>query len=71
MANTSKLSRLMKMSWEIQKTKHSNRSRSLSAAWAIMINEDIAVYYLIKRLSPNRQLNTKVVNQFSLFNLKN
>jgi len=71
MANTNKLSRLMKMSWEIQKKKHSNRSRSLSAAWAITINEDVAVYYLIKRLGPNRHVNPKALSQLSLFNLKN
>jgi hypothetical protein len=65
---TSKLSRLMKMSWEIQRSKCSTRSKSLAAAWALFSNEDIAVYYLVRRLSSNRPVNHKALNQFTLFN---
>ncbi len=67
MEHTSKLSKLMRMSWEIQKRKKSSRSKSLTAAWAILSNEDITVYYLVKRLNPNCQIKPKALNQFSLF----
>ncbi len=67
MTHTNKLSRLMRMSWEIQKTKKNSRSRALAAAWAIMVNEDIAVWFLIRRLSPKRQITKKTFNEFSLF----
>lgn len=63
-----KLSRLMKMSWEIQKSKHSTRSKSLTAAWALFSNEDIAVYYLVRKLSGSRAATHKAVNQYSFFN---
>ncbi|HVX01515.1 MAG TPA: hypothetical protein VHA52_13920 [Candidatus Babeliaceae bacterium] len=55
MKQTSKLSKLMRMSWEIQKRKKSSRSKSLTDAWAIVSNEDITVYYLVKRLNPHRE----------------
>ena len=71
MTQTNKLSRLMKMSWEIQKNKRSNRSNSLRAAWAITSNEDVTVYYLVKRLNHNRPVTQKALNQISLFNLQN
>ena len=46
-----KLSTLMTMSWEIQKRKKITRSKSLQSAWAITSNEDITVYYLVKKHS--------------------
>lgn len=46
-----KLSTLMRMSWQIQKRKNTSRSKSLQSAWAITSNEDITVYYLVKKHS--------------------
>ena len=43
------LSRLMRMSWEIQRRRRSGRSKSLRSAWAIFQNEDITVYHLVKK----------------------
>ena len=65
--NIKKLSRLMKMSWEIQRTKCKTRSKSLLAAWAIISNEDITVYYLIRRFSHHRPVKQEALNQLGLF----
>lgn len=43
------LSRLMRLSWEIQKRKKRNRSKSLIAAWAIFQTEDITIFYLFDK----------------------
>jgi hypothetical protein len=43
------LSRLMSMSWEIQRTKKGSRSKALSAAWSIAQNANIAVFYLVEK----------------------
>ena len=51
MQHSTQLSRLMQMSWELQRRKHYNRSKALQAAWAICQNEDITIYYLVKRHS--------------------
>lgn len=61
------LSRLMKMSWEIQKKKASSRSRALAAAWAIISNEDVTVHYLVHKLNHNKPVALRVVNQMGLF----
>ena len=45
------LSRLMRISWEIQGKKKCSRSKSLQSAWAIVQNEDITIYYLVKKHS--------------------
>lgn len=58
MKHTTRLSYLMVLSWEIQRKKKSTRSKALQAAWAITLNEDITVYYLVKRHS-NRNVPTK------------
>ncbi len=47
-------SRLMRMSWQIQKRRGKNRSQSLSAAWAIYLNEDITVYHLAQKHASGR-----------------
>jgi len=47
----SQLSRLMRLSWEIQRRRKTNRSKSLFAAWAIYLNEDITVYHLVQKHS--------------------
>lgn len=56
---THKLSRLMYLSWEIQRKKNHSRSKALLAAWAILLNEDITIYYLVKKHSPGRTLKCK------------
>lgn len=71
MANIKNRSRLMKMSWDIQRNKRSTRAKALSAAWAIFNNEDITIFYLTRRLNRNRQLKPGTLNQFSLFNPSN
>lgn len=65
--NSQKLSRLMKLSWDIQRSKHNTRSRALTAAWAIIGNEDITVHYLTRRLNHNKPVKPKAMQQFGLF----
>jgi hypothetical protein len=61
-------SRLMRLSWEIQKRRKTNRSKSLFAAWAIYLNEDIAVFHLVQKHSNGRSINRLQTNTLSLFN---
>ena len=69
MANNIKnLSRLMRISWDIQRSKNNTRSKALQAAWAILSNEDITVLYLVTKLNRSRPVKDKHLNQFSLFN---
>lgn len=44
-----KLSQIMYLSWEIQRTKKLSRNRALSYAWGIYLAEDVAVYRLHKK----------------------
>lgn len=67
MKSTNFLSRLMKMSWEIQRSKHSSRSKALTAAWAILSNEDVTIFFLTRRLNHNKPVSPKALNQISLF----
>ncbi|MBZ4187658.1 hypothetical protein [Niabella beijingensis] len=46
--------KLMRLSWQIQRQRKSNRSKSLVSAWAIYLNEDITVYHLVRKHSPER-----------------
>lgn len=64
---THKLSRLMYMSWEIQRKKKYSRSRSLYSAWAIYLNEDIAVFHLVRKHTPAYSSNQMKLNNLSLF----
>ncbi len=68
MATTTNLSRLMRISREIQKRRHKTRSQALMAAWAIFNNEQIAVEYLTQKLNRNKPLPQRVMEQFALFN---
>ena len=63
MQNTER-SRLMRMSWQIQKRRKSNRSKSLFAAWAIFLNEDITVLHLVQKHGNGH--GTKKVNTANL-----
>ena len=65
--NSQKLSRLMKLSWDIQRSKRNTRSRALTAAWAIIGNEDITVHYLTRRLNHDKPVKHKAMQQFGLF----
>ena len=64
---THKLSRLMYMSWEIQRKKRYNRSRWLYSAWAIFLNEDIAVFHLVRKHGTERGNKQMNLNSLSLF----
>lgn len=61
-------SRLMYLSWEIQRKRKSNRSRALVAAWAIYQNEDIMVYRLVKKHSHEKYPNKVQTENLTIFN---
>ena len=65
--NTLQLSRLMRISWDIQKRRNKTRSKSLIAAWAIFSNEDITVQYLTRKLNHYKPIPQKAEGQFALF----
>lgn len=67
MISNNRLSRLMKMSWDIQRNKKTNRSKALMAAWAICNNEDVKVFYLTKRLNHHKPVKQQALNQIGLF----
>jgi hypothetical protein len=67
MTRTTNLSRLMRISWDIQKRRKKTRSKSLQEAWAIFINEDITVQYLTRKLNHNKPTPKNVDGQFVLF----
>lgn len=62
-----RLSRLMRMSWDIQLRKNKTRASALKAAWAIVNNEDITVHYLVRKLNHNKPVPHKVEIQMGLF----
>jgi hypothetical protein len=62
-----KLSRLMRLSWDIQKSRTKTRSNALKAAWAIVSNEDITVHYLVRKLNHHRPVPQKAIGQMGLF----
>jgi hypothetical protein len=59
--------RLMRLSWQIQKRRHTDRSKSLFAAWAIFLNEDVTVWHLVEKHSKGRQLKPQTASKFTLF----
>ena len=64
---TRNLSRLMRISWDIQRRRSTTRSKALTAAWAIFSNEDIAIGYLTRRLNRDRPVKERNQRQFALF----
>ena len=60
-------SRLMKMSWTIQRTKNSTRSKALQSAWAIFSNEDVTVFYLTQKLNHYKPVKERAGNNYKLF----
>ncbi len=69
MKSTINLSRLMRISWVIQRNKHNTRSKALIAAWAILTNEDVTVLYLTRKLNRDKPVPQRAVNQMSIFKL--
>ncbi len=67
MKHASRLSYLMVLSWEIQRKKKHTRSKALQAAWAISLNEDITIYYLVKRHSNRNAPNKVQADELALF----
>lgn len=51
------LSQLMRLSWQIQRSKKCNRSKSLVSAWVIFQNSDLMVYHLVKKHTPETKMN--------------
>jgi hypothetical protein len=62
-----KLSALMLMSWRIQRKKKTNRSKSLTLAWALFANEDIFIHYLHARHSPRNSPAKRVNASLTFF----
>ena len=58
----------MKLSWHIQKQKNRTRSKALQAAWAIIGNEDVTIFYLVKKLNHHKPTQARTAEQFALFN---
>ena len=67
MKHSTRLSYLMRLSWEIQRKKHCLRNKALTAAWAIVQNEDITIYYLVKRHSHEKYPNKVDAKSLALF----
>ena len=65
--NIQTLSRLMKLSWDIQRQKNKTRGRALQAAWAILSNEDITIQYLVTRLNHHKPVKEKHLRQMAIF----
>jgi hypothetical protein len=61
-------SRLMYLSWEIQRKRKNDRSRAMTAAWAIFQNEDITVYHLVRKHSHEKYINKVQSEGLTLFN---
>ena len=69
MATQTNLSRLMRISWDIQKRKYRmTRSKALIAAWAILQNEEVTVQYLARKLNHGKPVSERAAGQYALFN---
>lgn len=64
--NHSTLSRLMSMSWEIQKTKKTTRKKALVSAWAIVQNANITIFYVVDKYSKKSIGHMKKINPDNL-----
>jgi len=65
--NTQHKTKLMKISWQIQRSRKSNRAKSLISAWAIYLNEDITVFNLVRKHSHQHYENRIETNNLKLF----
>ena len=68
MQHSTLLRNIMTISWEIQRKKNCIRSKALQSAWAITQNEDITIYYLVKRHSHEKYPNKVKTQELTLFN---
>lgn len=68
MTHNKRLTHLMILSWEIERTKHLSRSKALQAAWAITNHADITIHYLVRRHSHAHNPNKVSPEQVQLFN---
>lgn len=68
MKHTTRLAHLMRLSWEVQRAKKFDRSRSLRSAWAIMLTEEITVFHLVRKHRSERNPDKVNTNELSLFN---
>lgn len=59
--------KLMRLSWQIQRAQKYNRSKSLLSAWAIYLNEDIAVFHLVRKHSHQHYENKTEARNLKLF----
>ena len=50
----------MRLSWKIQHSKKTSRSKSLVSAWVIYQQADIMVYYLAKKHIPKKRQTSNV-----------
>ena len=62
-----KLSALMLMSWRIQRSRKTNRSKSLTLAWTLFANEDLFIHYLHVKHSPRNAPAKPVNNSLTFF----
>jgi hypothetical protein len=62
-----RLAKLMRISWQIQNRRKCTRSKSLMAAWAIFLNEDITVHHLVRKHCHERYANKVDINSLTLF----
>lgn len=81
MERTTQLSKIMHLSWEIQKRKphtlkqkqergnysRSIRSLAVEAAWVILQTEDITIYHLAKRHSQSKKQVNVNIRSLTLF----
>ena len=67
MQHHSRLRNIMAISWEIQRKKKCIRSKALQSAWAITQNEDITIYYLVKKHSHEKYPNKGKTQELTLF----
>ena len=64
--HTQQLSALMRLSWKIQHSKKTSRSKSLVSAWVIYQQADIMVYYLVKKHTPEQRTSTAIDKNLKL-----
>ncbi|MBV4359094.1 hypothetical protein [Pinibacter aurantiacus] len=67
MYNTQQLSKLMFLSWEIQRKRNISRTKALLSAWAILQNEDITVFHLTRKFSHTHYPNKIQNGSLTLF----
>lgn len=65
--NNTRLSKLMKLSWDIQRIRKSGRKQSLHAAWMIAQNEDLTLLYLVRKYQPVQRRRKMRPDEFLLF----